>query len=203
MSRVSSSRARPARRRTPKTRRKNHAWFVGFAPADHPRIVVAVLLELGGHGGHAAAPRVGDHGALPQGDPGVDPTDDGLNASRAQGNPRLSAGGRRAVAVGLRHPDGLFGRPDRRADRRRAAVQVADRLARRVARRRVRDQPRIRAVSGVGGVARVSADAGGARVAVRARAAAPGDAASSKSLADDRRSSHRPAVRAGEDHRRR
>jgi penicillin-binding protein 2 len=33
---------------------KNHAWFVGFAPADHPRIVVAVLLELGGHGGHAA-----------------------------------------------------------------------------------------------------------------------------------------------------
>jgi penicillin-binding protein 2 len=33
---------------------KTHAWFVGFAPADHPRIVVAVLLELGGHGGHAA-----------------------------------------------------------------------------------------------------------------------------------------------------
>jgi penicillin-binding protein 2 len=31
-----------------------HAWFVGFAPADHPKIVVAVLLEFGGHGGHAA-----------------------------------------------------------------------------------------------------------------------------------------------------
>lgn len=31
-----------------------HAWFVGFAPADKPRIVVAVLLEFGGHGGHAA-----------------------------------------------------------------------------------------------------------------------------------------------------
>jgi penicillin-binding protein 2 len=33
---------------------KTHSWFVGFAPADHPKIVVAVLLELGGHGGHAA-----------------------------------------------------------------------------------------------------------------------------------------------------
>ncbi len=33
---------------------KTHSWFVGFAPADHPKIVVAVLLEFGGHGGHAA-----------------------------------------------------------------------------------------------------------------------------------------------------
>ncbi len=33
---------------------KTHAWFVGFAPADHPKIVVAVMLEFGGHGGHAA-----------------------------------------------------------------------------------------------------------------------------------------------------
>jgi penicillin-binding protein 2 len=31
-----------------------HAWFVGFAPADQPKIVVAVLIEFGGHGGHAA-----------------------------------------------------------------------------------------------------------------------------------------------------
>ncbi|HZS59191.1 MAG TPA: penicillin-binding protein 2 [Gemmatimonadaceae bacterium] len=31
-----------------------HSWFVGFAPADHPKIVVAVLIEHGGHGGHAA-----------------------------------------------------------------------------------------------------------------------------------------------------
>ncbi len=38
---------------------KTHSWFVGFAPADHPKIVVAVMLEFGGHGGHAArlAPR--------------------------------------------------------------------------------------------------------------------------------------------------
>lgn len=32
----------------------NHAWFVGFAPADDPKIVVAVLLEFGGHGPRAA-----------------------------------------------------------------------------------------------------------------------------------------------------
>lgn len=32
----------------------DHAWFVGFAPADDPTIVVAVFLEYGLHGGHAA-----------------------------------------------------------------------------------------------------------------------------------------------------
>lgn len=32
----------------------NHAWFVGFAPADNPKIVVAVMIEFGGHGGRAA-----------------------------------------------------------------------------------------------------------------------------------------------------
>jgi penicillin-binding protein 2 len=32
----------------------NHAWFVGFAPADDPKIVVAVMLEFGGHGTRAA-----------------------------------------------------------------------------------------------------------------------------------------------------
>ncbi|MDP3025767.1 MAG: penicillin-binding protein 2 [candidate division Zixibacteria bacterium] len=35
---------------------REHAWFVGFAPADHPRIVVAVLVEQAGHGGTYAAP---------------------------------------------------------------------------------------------------------------------------------------------------
>ena len=33
----------------------NHAWFVGFAPADKPSIVVAVMIEFGGHGTRAAA----------------------------------------------------------------------------------------------------------------------------------------------------
>ncbi len=32
----------------------NHAWFVGFAPADEPKIVVAVMIEFGGHGTRAA-----------------------------------------------------------------------------------------------------------------------------------------------------
>ncbi|CAN5583368.1 penicillin-binding protein 2 [soil metagenome] len=33
----------------------NHGWFVGFAPADKPAIVVAVMIEFGGHGTRAAA----------------------------------------------------------------------------------------------------------------------------------------------------
>ena len=33
-----------------------HAWFAGFAPADNPRVVVAVLVENGGTGGSVAAP---------------------------------------------------------------------------------------------------------------------------------------------------
>jgi penicillin-binding protein 2 len=37
---------------------KDHAWFVGFAPAEHPRIVAAALVEHGGLGAKAAAPIV-------------------------------------------------------------------------------------------------------------------------------------------------
>ncbi len=33
-----------------------HAWFVAYAPADAPEIVVAVMIEQGGHGGATAAP---------------------------------------------------------------------------------------------------------------------------------------------------
>ncbi|MBM14569.1 MAG: penicillin-binding protein 2 [Nitrospina sp.] len=35
---------------------RDHAWFVGFAPYEKPEIVVAVLIEHGGHGGATAAP---------------------------------------------------------------------------------------------------------------------------------------------------
>jgi penicillin-binding protein 2 len=35
---------------------KTHAWFVGIAPIDHPKIVICVLVESGGHGGDVAAP---------------------------------------------------------------------------------------------------------------------------------------------------
>ena len=34
----------------------DHAWFVAMAPVENPRIVVAVFIENGGHGGSAAAP---------------------------------------------------------------------------------------------------------------------------------------------------
>jgi len=33
-----------------------HAWFVAFAPADHPRVAVAVIIEHGGEGATVAAP---------------------------------------------------------------------------------------------------------------------------------------------------
>ncbi|HET7318387.1 MAG TPA: penicillin-binding transpeptidase domain-containing protein, partial [Nitrospirota bacterium] len=34
----------------------DHAWFVAYAPVEHPKIAVAVVVEHGGHGGSAAAP---------------------------------------------------------------------------------------------------------------------------------------------------
>jgi penicillin-binding protein 2 len=36
--------------------KEDHAWFVGYAPADNPTVAVAVLVEHGGHGGSAAGP---------------------------------------------------------------------------------------------------------------------------------------------------
>ncbi len=38
---------------------KTHAWFIGFAPADDPKIALAVVLEEAGHGGDEAAPIAG------------------------------------------------------------------------------------------------------------------------------------------------
>lgn len=38
------------------TGKESHAWFVGFAPAENPQLVVSVLVEEGGSGGKAAAP---------------------------------------------------------------------------------------------------------------------------------------------------
>jgi penicillin-binding protein 2 len=35
---------------------KDHAWFVGFAPVDNPKIAIAVLVENSGYGGTYAAP---------------------------------------------------------------------------------------------------------------------------------------------------
>ncbi len=35
---------------------RDHAWFVGYAPADDPKIAFAIVVEHGGHGGTTAAP---------------------------------------------------------------------------------------------------------------------------------------------------
>ncbi|MDO9371226.1 MAG: penicillin-binding protein 2 [Gammaproteobacteria bacterium] len=37
-------------------RLRDHALFIAFAPVEHPRIALAVLVENGGHGGSVAAP---------------------------------------------------------------------------------------------------------------------------------------------------
>lgn len=37
-----------------------HSWFIGFAPADAPQIVVAVVVEGGGAGAQRAVPMAGD-----------------------------------------------------------------------------------------------------------------------------------------------
>ncbi len=45
-------------------RLRDHAWFIAYAPADKPRIAIAVLVENGGFGAQAAAPvarKVFDH----------------------------------------------------------------------------------------------------------------------------------------------
>lgn len=39
---------------------RDHAWFVGFAPADKPEIVVVTMTEHGGFGGTASAPVVAE-----------------------------------------------------------------------------------------------------------------------------------------------
>ncbi|MDO8486047.1 MAG: penicillin-binding transpeptidase domain-containing protein [Candidatus Limnocylindrales bacterium] len=36
-----------------------HSWFIGFAPADDPQVVIAVLVEQAGRGGEVAAPIAG------------------------------------------------------------------------------------------------------------------------------------------------
>jgi penicillin-binding protein 2 len=36
---------------------RDHAWFVAFAPYDDPRYAISVLVEHGGFGASAAAPK--------------------------------------------------------------------------------------------------------------------------------------------------
>ena len=37
---------------------RDHAWFIAFAPKDHPQIAIACIIEHGGHGGSSAGPVV-------------------------------------------------------------------------------------------------------------------------------------------------
>jgi penicillin-binding protein A len=37
-----------------------HSWFIGFAPAEDPKVAIAVLVEQGGRGSQAASPIAGD-----------------------------------------------------------------------------------------------------------------------------------------------
>jgi penicillin-binding protein 2 len=68
-------------------RHRDHALFVAFAPADAPKIVVAVMVENGGHGGSTAAPiarKVIDYwllGKLPE--PPAAPEDSGGDPANA------------------------------------------------------------------------------------------------------------------------
>jgi len=39
--------------------RKNHAWFVAFAPASNPKVAIGLVSEYGGVGGQVAAPLAG------------------------------------------------------------------------------------------------------------------------------------------------
>ena len=54
-------------------RLRDHAWFIAYAPADKPRIALAVLVENGGFGARAAAPiarKVLDYYLLGKTEPG-------------------------------------------------------------------------------------------------------------------------------------
>ncbi len=48
-------------------KRRNHAWFITFAPIDAPQVAIAVVSEYGGIGGQVAAPIAGNiyTGVLP------------------------------------------------------------------------------------------------------------------------------------------
>lgn len=41
-----------------------NSWFIGFAPANAPRVAIAIVVEHGGRGGERAAPMAGDLMAL-------------------------------------------------------------------------------------------------------------------------------------------
>ncbi len=64
-------------------RLRDHAWYVAYAPAEQPRIAIAVLVENGGFGAAAAAPiarKVMDYFLLGVAEPGPAPVPGGKEA---------------------------------------------------------------------------------------------------------------------------
>ena len=48
-----------------KERHRDHALFIAYAPADNPKVALAILVENGGHGGSTAAPKCQGTGPHP------------------------------------------------------------------------------------------------------------------------------------------
>ncbi|HOJ05116.1 MAG TPA: penicillin-binding protein 2 [Bacteroidota bacterium] len=71
--------------------KRDHAWFVGYAPFESPTIAVAVIIENGGFGGAAAAPVAGavmrrylqgPPSGVPPSDEGTEPVEEALPVVR-------------------------------------------------------------------------------------------------------------------------
>src|SRR5690606_31093345 len=84
---------------------RHQAWFVGYAPAQDPRIAVAVMVEHGGYGGSTAAPiarKLFDAwllGKYPEPDPdAIQVTAIGARAVVAQAAPPPARAARAAIA---------------------------------------------------------------------------------------------------------
>ena len=175
----------------------------GFAPADDPKIVVAVMLEFGDHGirrGARSRRRSSSTISRSRRSQTVARWRADGRASRSR---RLSAGRPRAAAVGLRHRHRVLRRPDRHPDRavvgawKRQLVWFGVALGRRVLRRAARSVRLIEWLT-------VPAYCPGHRLLVVTLLfgwPGAGTAASMKGWLDDRRRPHRPAVGAREDHR--
>jgi penicillin-binding protein 2 len=86
-------------------RLRDHALFIGFAPADDPKIAVAVIVEnSSGSGGHTAAPigrkvmdayllkQYGDHPLKPEGATAEQKAEQDAEAAAAEAKPEQAAG---------------------------------------------------------------------------------------------------------------
>jgi len=86
---------------------RDHAWFISFAPSDHPRIAMVVMIEHGGAGGMIAgtisrriyedyfgAPTTDPPGAIP----GSGPAGSGVTGAGGPGGHAITAGAGHAAA---------------------------------------------------------------------------------------------------------